>query len=84
MNIKIQQNYRIELELVQALQAMKEKTGNSLNSLVNDALRGFLNGNVPPKVDEKKETDSGQESGQNGLDMTDFKLSLGEDDANSI
>jgi len=82
--MKVQQSYRIDLELAQALQAMKEKTGNSLNSLVNDALRGFLNGNVPPKEAEKKETDSGQESGQTGLDMKDFNLSLGEDDANSI
>ena len=42
MNHRITQTYRIEIETVEKLRIMKERTDTSINELVNGALKGFL------------------------------------------
>jgi len=57
MNHRITQTYRIEIETVEKLRIMKERTDTSINELVNGALKGFLvkNQNMFPLKEDPAE-----------------------------
>ena len=42
MNVRIQQNYRINIESVEKLMDMKARSGESMNSMVNEAISNYL------------------------------------------
>jgi hypothetical protein len=64
LNIRIQQNYRIDMETVEKLMDIKAKTGTSVNEMVNEALKVYTDfkekssGDNPETVSEKSSGDA--------------------------
>ena len=93
-----QMTIRLPMEKAELLDQIRKAEGLSWNALAELAFDEYLKNvsspEVPAKVNntepkiallsEKKETESGQESGQNGLDMSKLNLSLGATDDNSF
>jgi hypothetical protein len=63
LNMRIQQNYRIDMETVEKLMDIKAKTGTSVNEMVNEALKVYTDfkekssGDNPETVSDKSSGD---------------------------
>ena len=55
MKVQIQQSFRIDLDLVEAVEAYKKKEGISKNDIVNKSIRHFLEPQSEPVPEPDKE-----------------------------